>query len=223
MEILYRIIDSLHKADVPVSIKGGLALNAILNQYNADVDRKTIDIDADWLRRPPDMDEMRDLLEQAVQLSYPEYTVHMTRNFGERQSAGFNIIDNESRIVTKIDIDVGKTPDTSLYRIQGMTFRGASIENILADKITAISTPRVFRRTKDMLDIYAVNQYIGYDRQKLLNCLKDRTLGDFSTLKNNKDSAEHAYGKLRDITNKPDFDTVYKSDIQFCESILQEI
>lgn len=158
MEILYQIIDSLHKMNVPVSIKGGLVLNAILNQYDANVNRKTIDIDADWLRRPPDINEMRNLLEQAIQLSYPDYTVHMTRNFGERQSAGFNILDNENRIVTKIDIDVGKTPDTSLYKIQGITFRGASIENILADKITAISTHRVFRRTKDILDIYTLEK-----------------------------------------------------------------
>lgn len=223
IEILYQIIDSLQKVNAPVSIKGGLVLKAILDQYNADIDRKTIDIDADWLRRPPDINEMRDLLEQAIQLAYPDYKIDIVRNFGERQSAGFNILDNENRIITKIDIDVGKTPDTSLYKIQGITFRGASIENILADKITAISTPRVFRRTKDILDIYVVNQYVKYNRQKLINCLKDKVLGNFSTLKDNKDSAEHAYNKLRDITNKPDFDTVYQSDIQFCESILQEI
>lgn len=43
IEILYQIIDSLQKVNAPVSIKGGLVLKAILDQYNADIDRKTIE------------------------------------------------------------------------------------------------------------------------------------------------------------------------------------
>lgn len=223
IEILYRIIGNMQKINMPVSIKGGLALKAILKQYNADIDRKTRDIDMDWLRTPPDMEEIRDALHKAMQITYPDYNIVVSRPFGEHQSAGFQIVDKNGDLLTKIDVDVDKAPDISIYKIQDIMFNGASIENIMADKISALSTRHVFRRAKDLLDVYAIEQYVPYNRQKLISCLKNKPLEDFSTLKTNKDAVKHAYDKLEDVENKPDFDTVYQSDIQFFENILQEI
>lgn len=221
-KLLYQIIYNLQKLNAPIVIKGGLALKAALNKNHADIDRKTIDIDADWLQKPPDMNKMQKYLNKAAKMINPSYSACITRNFTDNQSAGLRILDEYNQPIIKADIDVNKTPNIEIYRMHGITFRGSAIEEMLADKITAVSTRNIFRRTKDILDIYAIDKYIAYDKNKLIKCLSKRNIGSFTEFTSNKDMIEHAYNKLRGIENKPEFNTVYQHVIQLCKNVTTE-
>ena len=107
-EILYTIANNLEKVNAPIAIKGGLLLHASLSEHQSPINRKTMDIDANWINQPPNINDMQNILEQAVKLSYPDYTVTTHRPYGTQQSAGFHVIDEKGRIFTHIDIDVQK-------------------------------------------------------------------------------------------------------------------
>lgn len=148
-EILYTIANNLEKVNAPIAIKGGLLLHASLSEHQSPINRKTMDIDANWINQPPNINDMQNILEQAVKLSYPDYTVTTHRPYGTQQS-------------------------------------------------------------------------VPYDESKLTELLTKQKLGDFSILNTEKDKLEHGYNKLRDITNKPDFETVYQTTTEFCITIAQK-
>ena len=218
LDTLYQIINNMQKLNIPIAVKGGLLLKASLQEHQSDIDRKTTDIDGNWLKQTPDMEEMRKNLEKAVQMSYPDYQVITRRPYGEKQSAGFHIV-KDNITLTHIDIDVNKITPTRLYMINGIKFQGIPMEQVLCDKIAVLSSQQLMRRTKDLLDVYAITQNIPYDKQTVIELLSNRKLGDFSTLYTQKYNIEHAYEKLRGVTNKPEFQQVYNSVTNYCKNI----
>lgn len=218
LNTLYQIISNMQKLNIPIAVKGGLLLKASLQEHQSDIDRKTTDIDGNWLKQTPDIEEMRKNLEKAVQMSYPDYQVITKRPYGEKQSAGFHIVKNNITLA-HIDIDVNKITPTKLYMINDIKFHGIPMEQVLCDKISVLSSPQLMRRTKDLLDVYAITQAIPYDKQTVIDLLSNRKLGDFSTLYTQKDNIEHAYEKLRGVTNKPEFQQVYESVTNYCKDI----
>lgn len=123
-DMLYQIIENLQKIQAPIAIKGGLLLRASLQEHGSDIDRKTVDIDANWLTQTPDISDMENVLRKAVQLSHPNYDVITKRPYGNHQSAGFYITDENGDAVTHIDIDVNKPTTPKTYTINNMTFTG---------------------------------------------------------------------------------------------------
>lgn len=222
LNTLYQIINNMQKLNIPIAVKGGLLLKASLQEHQSDIDRKTTDIDGNWLKRSPDMEQMRKSLEKAVKLSYPDYQVVTKRPYGEKQSAGFHIMKNNITLA-HIDIDVNKITPTKRYTINGITFQGIPMEQVLCDKIAVLSSPQLMRRTKDLLDVYAITQNIPYDRQTVIELLSARELGDFSVLHTQKENIRHAYGKLRDVINKPEFSVTYDFVTAYCRDIYEEL
>ncbi len=86
---------------------------------------------------------------------------------------------------------------------------------MLADKLSVLSGDKVFRRVKDLIDLYYAAQVYTPDWQKVLQAVKDsgRTLGSFDSFLNKPDELRHAYNKFRfagDVS-RPAFDDVYKT------------
>lgn len=93
---------------------------------------------------------------------------------------------------------------------------------MLADKIVAVSSQKVFRRIKDMYDIavlaslYNFSYYdiLQHIRVKHPNCeLKNMLVGD------NFVQLEHAYSKYMGITNKPEF----RDLLGLCNAFLEPV
>lgn len=82
---------------------------------------------------------------------------------------------------------------------------------MLVDKIRVISTRKVFRRVKDIVDVYILSSSKGIKLEKIQDILQEykNDLGNFSAFIERKDDLEHAYEKLKGITNKPSFSEVY--------------
>ena len=73
-----------------------------------------------------------------------------------------------------MDMDVNRpVQPTQIYEVAGLRFRGGSPDQMLADKISAISTGKVFRRIKDVVDLYYLSQVFEFDLNRLQKTLSN--------------------------------------------------
>ena len=73
MEFLYRVMEELSEAGVPIVFKGAMVLNLVIQKNNpSKVERLTRDIDGDWIGDGPTMEQMKDTLETAVKKVFAE-------------------------------------------------------------------------------------------------------------------------------------------------------
>ena len=85
-------------------------------------------------------------------------------------------------LIFTMDIDVNR-PDvpTQMYYIEGVRFRGVSPRQMIADKVSVISKDKVFRRIKDVVDMYYISQVFEFNTDDVIRTLEEsgRELGDF--------------------------------------------
>ena len=215
-KIMIQVILELSKNHAPVVFKGAMTLKiALQNQKDASVSRITRDVDGDWIALNTSMQEMEAILSKAVKAIDDTLTVLSVRSFAEGKSAGFRVRTAEGTPLFGMDLSVRENPYNTLYFVSfkdesGM-IRGALLEKMLVDKIRVISTRKVFRRVKDIVDVYILSSSKGIKLEKIQDILQEykNDLGNFSAFIERKDDLEHAYEKLKGITNKPSFSEVY--------------
>ncbi len=147
--------------------------------------------------------------------------------YAEGRSAGFELRDKfTDEILFTMDIDVNRpeTP-TEIYEIAGFKFRGVSVSQMHADKVSAISSDKVFRRIKDVVDLYYFSQVFEFDVNSVLQTLKNsgRRLDNFNAFLHREDELRHSYEKFRfeGEVNKPAFDDVYAAVKEYVKDIIQ--
>lgn len=227
-KLMYGVMKAIFDSGIPVSFKGSMVLKACLVDAGyVEETRHTVDIDANWYSdSAPTAEDMVESLQNAITKGGIDLKVILYRMYGEGRSAGFELRDNSTdEVIFTMDIDVNRPAiSTRIYEIEGIRFRGASSTQMIADKVSSISTEKVFRRIKDVVDLYYMSGVFEFDCNEVLQTLKDngRTLGDFSRFTNGKEDLSHAYQKFRfsgDV-NKPDFDEVYSAVYQFIVGII---
>lgn len=86
MEFLYRVMEEMSNAGVPIVFKGAMVLNlAIRNNNPSKVERATRDIDGDWIGEFPTMEKMENALRSAVKKVDSSMDIQANRAFGERK------------------------------------------------------------------------------------------------------------------------------------------
>ncbi|MBQ5957160.1 MAG: nucleotidyl transferase AbiEii/AbiGii toxin family protein [Clostridia bacterium] len=155
---MYMVMKSIYDSGIPICFKGSMVLNAFLNESGfTDNVRQTVDIDANWyFDEPPTSEQMVASLQSAIDHSKLQIDVKIVRMYGNNRSAGFVLMDRKTNTeLFSMDIDVNRPmPESRLYEIAGLRFYGVSPTQIIADKICAVSTNKVFRRIKDVIDLY---------------------------------------------------------------------
>lgn len=214
MEFLYRVMEELSNAGVPIVFKGAMVLNLAIRDNNpSKVERVTRDIDGDWVGELPTMKEMEKALRNAVRKVDASLDVQANRVFGERKSAGFKIINENGEKIASIDLSVRQNRFCRPYisYVNGVSIEGASLSKMLADKLYAISSDNVCRRMKDVLDIYVISFVTQIDADELRQIWKEtgRELGDFKAYRTHPEELGEAYDKMKGIKNKPDFIEIY--------------
>mgnify|MGYP003300154721 CR=1 FL=1 len=70
---------------------------------------------------------------------------------------------------------------------------GVSPIQMIADKVAVISTEKVFRRIKDVVDLYYLSNAFAFDRGAILDTLKNtgRTLDNFDGFLNRTEELKH--------------------------------
>ena len=146
--------------------------------------------------------------------------------YGEGRSAGFELSDITTvDVLFTMDVDVNRSASkTKIYEIDGIRFCGVAPSVMIADKISAISTDRVFRRIKDLVDLYYISKVFAFNKTEVLETLKasGRSLDSFNGFLHRPNDLRHSYEKFRFSGNadKPTFDEVYHSIMAYIDDIL---
>ena len=107
-----------------------------------------------------------------------------------------------------------------MYYYGEIGIRGVLANEILADKISVLSKQIMFRRSKDIIDVYALAHCVKVQTPEIFEIYKrnpSREVGSFDEFYTRRQDVEHAYMKLKGIDGKPDFDDVYSYLVQFVQ------
>ena len=209
---MYDVMGTIAKSNVPVVYKGALITKLILSEnYFNDFVRETQDIDASWVgASPPPMETLTSMLNHA--LSEFGLIAVAIREHGVKMSACYDIVEQaSSELVMTIDIDMRAAVDSRIYHFGNVTFQGVTPDNVIADKISVIASDKVFRRSKDLIDLYALTNCVIVKNVDIHSIWEreNRIIGTFDAFTNRKDELRHSYEKLRRIDVKPEFDVLY--------------
>lgn len=218
-KIMYEIMKALYESEIPISFKGSMVLKAFLLEsgYKENT-RHTVDIDGNWISDlDPNIDTIIGSFKKILKQANINLDIRLYRMYGEGRSAGFEFFDPTTKdILFTMDIDVNKPNiSTKIYEINGLHFSGATPAQMIADKIFVLSTNKIFRRIKDLVDLYYISKVFVFNKEEVYSILEKsgRELGDFDAFKNRYDELKHSYDKFRfsfDV-HKPDFDDVYQT------------
>ena len=208
---------ALYESGIPINFKGSMVLKACLMEAGfSEETRHTVDIDANWYSTvPPTAEQMIASLQKALRKSGLNLDVQLYRMYGEGRSAGFEFIDDAAgEVLFTMDVDVNRpVPPTKIYEIEGVRFCGVAPIQMIADKLSVISTDKVFRRIKDVVDLYYISKAFAYDKAELARTLENsgRHLADFRGFLHRPEDLKHSYEKFRFTggVEKPSFEEVY--------------
>ncbi len=227
-KLMYGVMKAIYDSGIPINFKGSMVLKACLIEAGyPEETRHTVDIDANWYTvMPPTAEQMVESLQKAISKSGINLKVSIYRMYGEGRSAGFELSDGDSsEVLFTMDIDVNRpTTPTKIYEVAGVRFCGVAPIQMISDKITAISTDKVFRRIKDVVDLYYISHVIPFDRSAVLENIKNsgRDLESFNSFLLCPEELRHAYEKFRfagDVS-KPPFEEVYRAVKKYIKDIL---
>ena len=227
-KLMYDVMKAIYDSQIPISFKGSMVLRACLLEAGyTEETRHTVDIDANWHSDiAPSAEQMVESLQKAIMDHAIDLNVGLYRMYGKGRSAGFELSDTSSGdVIFTMDIDVGRpVSKTKIYEINGVSFCGVMPSQMIADKISVISTNKVFRRIKDVVDLYYISNVFAFDRAEILEILEcnSRMLGSFDDFLYGQDDLRHSYEKFRFSGNvhKPSFDEIYASVKTFIKDIL---
>ena len=227
-KLMYQVMKAIYDSGIPIDFKGAMVLKACLAEAGYfDEMRHTVDIDANWYSTTPlTAEQMIDSLQKALVASNIGLEVSIYRMYGDGRSAGFKLADRVTdEVLFSMDIDINRpaTP-TKIYEIAGFKFRGVVPFQMLADKISVVSSNKVFRRIKDVVDIYYMSKVFDFNKDELIQTLErsGRSLERFYGFLYKKEELKHAYEKFRfnGDAEKPPFEEVYETVRSYIKAIL---
>lgn len=227
-KIMYSVMKAIYDSGIPISFKGSMVLKACLMEAGfSDDTRHTVDIDGNWNTDTlPSGEQMVESIQKALNQNNISLDVSLYRMYGEGRSAGFELRDRSSgEILFTMDIDVNKPAvPTKIYEVKDICFCGVIPKQMMADKVSVISSDKVFRRMKDIIDLYYFSQIMEFESDEILRIIKEngRNLGNFNGFLNRIDELSHTYDKFRfsgDI-NKPAFEVLYQAVKTYIRKLL---
>jgi hypothetical protein len=225
-KLMYRLLGSISAADTPIVFKGALIKNLVLAEHGYhEIYRETTDIDCNWVGMPPSMDILVDTVNQALGDLRNNYYAEAKREYAEKKSAGINIIEKSTgALMTEMDISMKPVIGSKLYYYGEMTIKGVLPNEIMADKISVLASSYIFRRTKDMVDVYALAHCVDFQTREIFDVYgkNGRELQTFGAFLNRITELEHAYNLLKGVEGKPDFTEIYSYLTKFLKPFIEK-
>jgi hypothetical protein len=225
-KLMYQIMGRISESDAPIVFKGAMVTKFILATGGyTDLDRQTKDIDANWIGAPPSMGDLEDAINRSLGGMREQYFAVAFRNYGEKKSAGISIRSKDTdEEAFSMDISIKPVSGSMIYRYGEISIRGVLANEILADKLTVMSTRMLFRRAKDMVDVYALTHCVEVRIAEMFEMFRkrpEREVGSFAEFLTRRADVEHAYNKLSGVSGKPAFDKVYSYLGKFLHPFVQ--
>jgi hypothetical protein len=223
--LMYQIIGKISDNAAPIVFKGALITKLILKENGYTLsERPTNDIDANWIGEPPTMDELASVINRSLESFDGEIYAEPERVYAPGKSAGIRLIDRESGVhIISMDVTIKPVIGSRIYHYGEAAIRGVLPDSVLCDKISVISGDRIFRRSKDVLDVYALANCLEIRTTDIYTALEkaERSLGSFEAFITRRQDLEYAYNKMRGIVGKPDFGDIYLYLGKFLEPFIQ--
>ena len=212
--IMYSFISELSRSHFPIVIKGALITKLILDEYNyVDVERRTQDIDINWVKTPPTMNELKNSIQSVLDSYNQNYKAVVKREYGYKRAAKIAVTDKTNGDdIFSMDIDMKPMLGSRTYYLGEAKIRGVLPNEVIADKIYILSTPLIYKhRAKDIVDAYNLSKCLEIETGSVyhINQMRGRTFQNYDGFLNHKSELQHAYERLRGIDGKPDFEELY--------------
>jgi len=224
-KLMLGIMGRISKTDAPMVFKGALITKLILSEHGFEtVARTTTDVDANWTGSSPSMDYLVNTINQSLGDMQDAYTTQAVREHKASRSAGVSIVEKSTgEVIFAMDISIKPVQGSKLYFFGDIGIRGVLPDEVLADKIAVMSSRLLFRRMKDLVDIYALSHCVSIRTRAIVDICsaKGREMGDFDAFFSRKSDIEHAYNRLKDIDGKPDFDSIYSYLREFAKPFVR--
>lgn len=212
-KLMLEIMGKISNADAPIVFKGAMVTRLILSEYNFDkISRTTRDTDAHWTDSPPTMAHLVSEINRSLGSLQERYVAQSVRGYKEKQSAGISIVDKATNSeLFSMDISIKPVYGSRVYYHGDIGIKGVLPDEILADKLAVMSSNRLFQRMKDFIDVYALSHCVNIQTSRILDVFatKKMELQSFDAFNNRITDMKHAYGKLRGVEGKPDFEVIY--------------
>lgn len=119
-EISYEIIKCLAQADAPIIFKGALITKLITKNNIYNIERQTLDLDADWNGELLSINELENYLNSILK-KLDGIELKAFRNYGEGKSAGFYVYKNGKNI-SSFDLDMRKMSTLMFMKLTTLIF-----------------------------------------------------------------------------------------------------
>ena len=194
-------------------IKGGTALMSKLIECNRlDKFRLTTDIDIHCSNRELWI-EFYNNIEDILNNNDRGYVYKITKRRSEEKgldksdSLVFELADCGVTYKFKIDMNIKSDKIITVDYSPILHMSTYDVATMLTDKIVAVSSQKIFRRTKDLYDITVLVSMYPVEYNSILKHIRmkygDIKLEDYITSENYSD-IKHAYNMFNGIENKPD-------------------
>ncbi|MDO3409439.1 nucleotidyl transferase AbiEii/AbiGii toxin family protein [Saccharibacillus sp. CPCC 101409] len=212
-----------------IVLKGGLNLEAAVQKYNANlVARPTVDADFHISKKESweqFLDEVPKKISQSSQLGL-SYSLKSRRGFDRFPGSDTVTLTSSQNHQFDVDMNISSfSGKTEIY--VGGYLPGFTIPTMLADKVAVFLSTRIYRRSKDLYDLYLFSYLMDYAMNVLLPEIQEKlAVGKGIEIPYHiadPVKLEHAYSKLSGIPNKPSFETVCARVITFVYPIAGQL
>lgn len=212
-----------------LAIKGAVSLRETAKDYDyQDVMRITADLDMDWKTKSHAdweifVKEIEDTANKNSELGL-NYKIIKRRGFAKNKDSDtltFKVLQNDSEATFSIDVNLNsKAISFDSKNIGDVSIDMYPIGYMIADKMKVIATEKVYRRTKDLIDLYIISNLADFHYNQIYNKVWEKLVDEeFSTLffinRCDKDKLEHAYNKLERVNFKPHLNEVVERVASF--------
>ncbi|MCM1172519.1 MAG: nucleotidyl transferase AbiEii/AbiGii toxin family protein [Clostridium sp.] len=200
------------------AFKGGYMLNQLLPSES----RMTHDADFS-IAKKEDYDEIKNILVKIAQKFKKNgliKTYKVKDEITETSSGGIDIYDMQGVKILGVDVGLHDISwGVKSYDFKIVTSKAFEVERMLSDKVTAITTRKRFRRTKDLYDVFVITSNFDFDYKKLQQYVAMHDTVQWENLPFSEEilvQYEHAWDKLiltnmlGENLNKPAFNIVLK-------------
>lgn len=213
-DFLYCISKELDDIEV-FAVKGCFALTMQASYRGAKVNRLSRDLDLQIL----DIDKWTDMID-----NFDNINKHSKLNI-KYQISKINVMGKTVRYSIKgnngVRFSVDANNDPNRYSYDKISINGVKVNfftpNImLADKLASVASEHIYRRTKDLYDIYLISSVFEFKLPKLIRRIKSKRDIDTSHIEiynpKSLDDLKKGYEALQFMEGsaKPDFDEVYE-------------
>lgn len=204
-----------------IILKGAMNLKAAVQSPVPAVElRNTMDLDfhvPSWDIWEEFVDEIPKSISKSSPSGY-KYSV-ISRRSTTPDKGDSLLIDTGTPLTFEIDMNLSsRSPEATIYPGRGVL--GYSIYEMLVDKTMSFFSRKIYRRAKDLYDLYLMSLEFDIDLDRLVKCVDSKW--DLNNLSSplhiaDREQLKKAYDKLRILgDSKPDFDIVYGRVNKFC-------